>query len=144
MNDLFLKIEDRRSRIEDSTCPRTILQSSILNPRSSISIFLPLTLSLILVLAACDNSFEPINEEPTDFFAIFGFLDTAADTQFVRVSPLRETLEPSGDLAARVGERSRVVVMHATTARPGCCSTRSFWSSRAIRIGWKCEGTTAK
>ncbi len=106
MNDLFLKIEDRRSRIEDSTCPRTILQSSILNPRSSISIFLPLTLSLILVLAACDNSFEPINEEPTDFFAIFGFLDTAADTQFVRVSPLRETLEPSGDLAARVSTLS--------------------------------------
>lgn len=102
MNGFFLKIEDRRSKFEDSTCPRTLLPSSILHRRSSNSIFLPLTLFLILVLAACDNSFEPINEEPTDFFAIFGFLDTAADTQFVRVSPLRETLEPSGDLAARV------------------------------------------
>ena len=67
---------------------------------------LPLTLSLFLVLAACDNSFEPINEEPTSFFAVFGFLDTAADTQFVRVSPLRETVEASGGLAARVSTRT--------------------------------------
>ena len=35
------------------------------------------------------------NEDPTHFFALFGYLDTNADTQFVRVSPLRETLEPS-------------------------------------------------
>ena len=58
----------------------------------SLSPFLLLTLSLFL-FAACDNSFEPINQEPTEFFGVFGFLDTAADTQFVRVSPVRETLE---------------------------------------------------
>ncbi len=59
--------------------------------------FLPLTLFLILALTACDSSFEPITQEPTHFFAVFGFLDTAADTQFVRVSPVRETLEPSSE-----------------------------------------------
>ncbi|MFB3133147.1 MAG: hypothetical protein ACE10K_11550 [Rhodothermales bacterium] len=69
-------------------------------PPFRLSPTLPLTLSLILVLAACDNSFEPINEDPTDFFALFGYLDTNADTQFVRVSPLRETLEPSAEVGS--------------------------------------------
>lgn len=64
--------------------------------------YLILLLLLAFALAACDNSFEPINADPTDFFAVFGYLDTAADTQFVRVSPLREALEPSGERPVRV------------------------------------------
>ena len=58
----------------------------------TLSPFLPLTLSLLLVLAACDDSFNPVSESKTDFFAVSGFLDTAADTHFVRVNPVRETL----------------------------------------------------
>ena len=56
---------------------------------------LSLALSLLLVLAACDDSFTPVSEDKTDFFAVSGFLDTAADTHFVRVSPVRETVAPS-------------------------------------------------
>jgi len=52
------------------------------------------TLALVLFLGACDNTFEPISSNKHDFFAVYGYLDTAADTQFIRVSPLRDTLEP--------------------------------------------------
>lgn len=66
-----------------------------------------MTLCFLLVLAllpaACDNSFDPVSEDQTDFFGVFGYLDTAADTQFVRVSPLRATLAvPVESLHARV------------------------------------------
>ncbi len=59
-----------------------------------------LALSLLLTLAACDDSFNPINEAKTDFFAVSGFLDTATDTHFVRVSPVRETLAASPEPTA--------------------------------------------
>ena len=62
------------------------------SPPPTLSPFLPLALSLLLVLAACDDSFNPVSEGKTDFFAVSGFLDTAADTHFVRVNPVRETL----------------------------------------------------
>jgi hypothetical protein len=53
------------------------------------------TRSLVLVaalfLAACEEPFEPI--APSDLvFSIYGHLDAGADTQWVRVMPLRESL----------------------------------------------------
>ena len=63
----------------------------------SVSVRCVVFAGLLLSMVACDNSFEPIADEQTDFFALFGFLDTSADTQFVRVNPLRETLESSGE-----------------------------------------------
>lgn len=47
----------------------------------------------VLALAACaDNSVSPLLEEPTAFFAVHGFLDSGADTQYVRVEALRGTV----------------------------------------------------
>lgn len=43
-------------------------------------------LVILAGLQACDNSVEPFAEGNGHSFAVFGFLDTAADTQFVRVS----------------------------------------------------------
>ena len=56
----------------------------------------------IVVCSACDDTFSPI--QPSDVqFSIFGFLDASADTQWVRVMPLRPVLttEP-GPLGAVV------------------------------------------
>jgi hypothetical protein len=50
-----------------------------------------------LGLAACDNAVEPLLDEPEAFFALHGFLDTAADTQFVRVEPLRASILGDSD-----------------------------------------------
>lgn len=63
--------------------------------RSSCTTFFLSVLLLIvstLSLGACDNSFDPFTETETEFFAVFGFLDVEADTQFVRVNPVRPTL----------------------------------------------------
>jgi hypothetical protein len=43
---------------------------------------------LALVAAACDETFEPI--APTDLaFSVFGYLDASADTQWIRIMPIR-------------------------------------------------------
>lgn len=47
-------------------------------------------LLLVLPLSSCDNTVQPFTESDANF-GLFGFLDTAADTQFVRVEPRRET-----------------------------------------------------
>ncbi|QXD16514.1 hypothetical protein GQ464_006080 [Rhodocaloribacter litoris] len=57
--------------------------------------FLGPLLLLVLLPAGCDDTVNPFEEEDR-YFTLFGFLDTAADTQFVRVIPLRTTLLPEG------------------------------------------------
>lgn len=49
--------------------------------------------SSVLVFVSCDQPFEPLKENSTSPFSIFGYLDASADTQLVRVSPLRGQLE---------------------------------------------------
>lgn len=45
-------------------------------------------LILTFTVAGCDNSIEPFTES-TRYYAIFGFLDADADTQYVRIEPTR-------------------------------------------------------
>ena len=61
-----------------------------------------------LLLSSCDNTVDPFITADR-YFTVFGFLDTASDTQFVRVIPLRKII---GD----PGERTIDAVV-ATTAR---------------------------
>ncbi len=50
-------------------------------------------LALALLLGACVETVDPILESDRDF-TLFGTLDMARDTQYVRVIPIRETLLP--------------------------------------------------
>lgn len=50
-----------------------------------------LTFSLI---TSCNETFEPIKENDTYFFSIYGYLDASADTQWVRVTPLHDSIFP--------------------------------------------------
>ena len=49
---------------------------------------------LLLISSACDNTIDPFTEIGSVPFALFGYLDTGRDTQFVRVSPVRKSREP--------------------------------------------------
>jgi len=49
----------------------------------------------LFLLSACDDTFAPVTENPTNFFALYGFLNSDADTQFVRVNPVRPMLDPA-------------------------------------------------
>ena len=51
-----------------------------------------LGLALVLLAGACDNTVQPFAEDADALFTLSGFLSTAADTQFVRVIPLRQSL----------------------------------------------------
>src|SRR5690606_13783533 len=50
---------------------------------------------LFLGLISCESEFEAFEPGPTSF-GVYGYLDTAADTQFVRVIAIRRTLERDG------------------------------------------------
>jgi hypothetical protein len=50
---------------------------------------------LPLLLSACDTQFEPFADGESHF-TILGYLDTDADTQFVRIEPLRPVIQRTG------------------------------------------------
>jgi len=60
--------------------------------RSVNSIRLPglLVISLWLTASGCEQTFEPLQKSDDYYFSIYGYLDASADTQWVRVIPLRE------------------------------------------------------
>ena len=59
----------------------------------SIAVILP----LILNFAGCDDNFIPIEENDRYIYSIYGYLDVEADTQWIRVMPVRETIYYSTD-----------------------------------------------
>jgi hypothetical protein len=61
------------------------------SPRSSSLLLL---FVLALLLGACEEAVDPILESDRNF-TLYGTLDMARDTQFVRVIPIRATLRPS-------------------------------------------------
>lgn len=52
-------------------------------------------LIVVLMAAACDNSFDPLQENDEFAFTMYGALDVHADTQWVRVMPIGKKLIPS-------------------------------------------------
>lgn len=51
----------------------------------------PVLLTVTLA-AGCDVPFDPFEENTIGPFSVFGYLDVAADTQWVRVMPIRQDL----------------------------------------------------
>lgn len=52
----------------------------------------PILLLLFLFVTSCNESFNPWEENGEYHFSIYGYLDASADTQWVRVMPVREDL----------------------------------------------------
>jgi hypothetical protein len=52
-------------------------------------------LSVLLILSACESSFDPLAENDQLIFTMNGFLDVHADTQWVRAMPIGESLNPT-------------------------------------------------
>lgn len=45
-------------------------------------------------LSACNNTFDPLQNDHPYAFSMYGYLDVHADTQFIRVMPILETFLP--------------------------------------------------
>lgn len=59
---------------------------------------LPLIMVFALLVTGCDESLDPLLENDRYFFSVNGYLDVSADTQWVRVMPVRESINPPTDL----------------------------------------------
>jgi hypothetical protein len=78
-------------------------------------------LCLVLItnlVISCDQTFEPFQDNDRYSFSIFGYLDASADTQWVRIMPVRdsyflssETLDVTVTLE-HVGSGGEIVVMN--------------------------------
>jgi hypothetical protein len=70
-----------------------------------------LVVCLCVAVAACDDSFGPI--EPSELgFSVFGYLDASADTQWIRVMPIRPLAVTSQDALG-----ATVTIEHLETGR---------------------------
>jgi hypothetical protein len=102
-----------------------------------------------VVAVACDETFDPI--APTDLaFSVFGYLDASADTQWIRIMPIRPLKVTSRDvLAAEVTlehlETGRVIELRDSLFRFSSTSDldlgsegaylHNFWTSEDIEPG---------
>ena len=60
--------------------------------RKRLAYYLGVCLFVGLSLSACENAIEPLAEDSDSYVFINGFLDTAADSQFVRLNGLRPSI----------------------------------------------------
>lgn len=85
---------------------------------------------LLGVFAACDNTVDLTAENDDLLFAVYGFLDSAADTQFVRVEPVRAAADAGPvPLAAEV------------TSREEATGVRTVWQDSLVQLDDGSTGT---
>ena len=53
------------------------------------------SIATVILITACEDSFQPLEDNNEYFYSIYGFLDATADTQWVRVMPVREKTDYS-------------------------------------------------
>ena len=80
-------------------------------------------LLLALTLTACDNAVAPYTEDGPFPFALFGYLDTAADTQYVRATPVHR-----GEAAPPDPAEVELVLVRTSTGE------RTAWQGRPVRL----------
>ena len=68
------------------------------------SLFISVVLVFFIhISTSCDETFAPLKENDKYYFSIYGYLDLEADTQWIRIMPIRETIYYSKDpIDARV------------------------------------------
>ncbi len=90
----------------------------------------------LLALSACNETFQPLQENNKFHFAIYGYLDADADTQWIRVGTVRQRInEPPDPNGIRVTleelQSSETVVMNDSlfTSR----NVLNYWTTMDIK-----------
>lgn len=65
--------------------------------KTHFKFFLFLIVCCLLIFSNCDDSFQPLQENDKYHFSIYGYLDAASDTQWVRVGTVRPSIDESPD-----------------------------------------------
>lgn len=61
------------------------------------SIILSFFSAVLFLGVACDESFDPREDNTEYFFSMYGYLDATVDTQWVRMVPVRDNFDPNTD-----------------------------------------------
>lgn len=72
---------------------KSFRRSAVGNQISFLTFHFFLLISLVPIFSGCEETFQPLQENDSAPFSIFGYLDVSADTQWVRVTPVREQLD---------------------------------------------------
>lgn len=97
--------------------------------------------AFFMSLSGCDQAFEPLQENDRYHFSIYGYLDATADTNWVRVMPVRDAIYAGPEPADAVVtlehlETGSVSVMNDSLFQFGSdLFARNFWTTKTLIPG---------
>ena len=105
--------------------------------------------AIALLIAACDQSFEPLSPGRQALVSVFGYLNPSADTQWIRVTPIRplKTTSPDpfdGSVTLTEVGSGRIIPLRDTllrfsagqgTADSTTAFVHDFWTTERIEPG---------
>jgi hypothetical protein len=112
-----------------------------------------LIISAILIFTACNQTFEPLQENNRYNFNISGYLDASADTQWIRVGTVRESIdEPPNPEGIQVTledmQSGEIVVMNDSVFTSknilNYWSTMDIENEQSYRITVESDGKTSE
>lgn len=111
-------------------------------------ILLPFTFSFITLFTSCNETFQPLSNSETVPLSIYGYLDASADTQWVRVTPIREQLDmpllkPEMEVKLEHPESGNFVMMNdSLVTMQGGFNVLNAWTTMDIKHGqtYRLEG----
>jgi len=95
----------------------------------------------LLLFSGCEESFQPLQENNTYAYSIFGYLDASADTQWVRVEPARQEFTmpatvPEQNITLEHLESGTTVVMNDSLVTPGSgFNFLNYWTTLDLEHG---------
>jgi len=106
-------------------------------------LFLSSLFFLFILLTSCNDNFQPFQEKEQATFSIFGYLDSSADTQWVRVTPVRElrdTLAEKPEMTVTLehlqsGNKSVMEDSLFIFQRPTGMNAINVWTTMALEPG---------
>lgn len=105
-------------------------QKRIVNFRIIALIFV----SLFVVLASCDQEFQPLESNDRYFFSMYGLVDAGADTQWVRITPVLEQIDLLTD-----GSDLQVTLQNLETGREITLKDSLFTRGKNVLNFWTDE-----
>lgn len=111
---------------------------------SSLNYMGVICIALIIILSSCEEPFQPLEENDRYFYSVYGFLDASADTQWVRIMPVRETTnysdEPIDAIVTLTDlNTGQEIVMNDSLfalpqVAPGDALVWNFWTTEDITV----------
>lgn len=89
---------------------------------------------MFIFITACNQDFQPLESNDRYFFSFYGLIDAGADTQWVRITPIREQLELMSD-----GSEVRVTLENLESGQKIVMNDSLFIRGRNVINFWTNE-----